>query len=627
MIQMKPLSEQTTPIVQRQVEEVSGGTSKVTLSIASSIQSLGGSGKPLPEYVREPMESAFGTDFSKVRVHANSESGRLNQVLNARAFTMGHNIFLRPGEYNLGNKQGQKLVAHELVHVVQQSKAGLQTQLIQLTPTSDFRTALTLGEEEPSVIRDRLINIINSANFRELGEARILWEVIRESYECWGEEDPGMFSFPSETMFDRLYELPRNFRVDLATHLQERIWQLEEEEWMEPQHETVMPQLMASFRIVLAPGPGYIHVRLVANISSIRVEDLEDAEGLLQRLYSPEDTLRIRYYRRLPPNYRADVERRLEERIESLRAEWRQRFAGTAEGRRVSPVEREPLPQPTATVSHRPIIATQTPTRRELGLVGEETERAAEEVTVLPSPGAVVGTGATIAGDPFSLPEAAEADQQWRNLWAQVEPDLESELARYATIAGAGALHGINRIVGHMDMQSQWMGVILPATLSIVFAGALMGPPLGGIIAVTIVASVLSSVINATIQHQKDTIRELRDDLTSQVEERVRNIFLDETYLESQGIVRRTQPMAYRRYLELERQADNDINRLEADFREYIDGLITPDQSVFTSFSNAVFDTYWGVFHPGPQLSPTTLRPIPEQELRFLREARRRSWR
>ncbi len=76
-------------------------------------------GLPLPDDVRAKMESAFSTDFSDVRVHI----GREASALGAIAYTWGSNIHFAPGQYNPYTLQGQKLLGHELWHVVQQ-KSG-----------------------------------------------------------------------------------------------------------------------------------------------------------------------------------------------------------------------------------------------------------------------------------------------------------------------------------------------------------------------------------------------------------------------------------------------------------------------------------------------------------------------
>jgi hypothetical protein len=76
-------------------------------------------GLPLPNDVRAKMETAFGTDFSDVRVHIGREASSLGAI----AYTWGSNIHFAPGQYNPYTLQGQKLLGHELWHVVQQ-KSG-----------------------------------------------------------------------------------------------------------------------------------------------------------------------------------------------------------------------------------------------------------------------------------------------------------------------------------------------------------------------------------------------------------------------------------------------------------------------------------------------------------------------
>lgn len=73
-------------------------------------------GWPLPKEVQAKMESALGADFSDVRIHVGSEVPSIGAI----AFTWGSNIHFAPGYYNPHTPHGQRLLAHELTHVVQQ---------------------------------------------------------------------------------------------------------------------------------------------------------------------------------------------------------------------------------------------------------------------------------------------------------------------------------------------------------------------------------------------------------------------------------------------------------------------------------------------------------------------------
>ncbi|BAZ16710.1 hypothetical protein NIES4071_85880 [Calothrix sp. NIES-4071] len=118
---------QMKPYLQRK----SGGTGTAPASdVENSIKGARGSGQPMADDIRQPMEQAFGADFSGVKIHTDSRSHDLNQSVQARAFTTGSDIFFRQGEYSPGSNGGKELLAHELTHVVQQSGGAVQKKSV-----------------------------------------------------------------------------------------------------------------------------------------------------------------------------------------------------------------------------------------------------------------------------------------------------------------------------------------------------------------------------------------------------------------------------------------------------------------------------------------------------------------
>jgi len=73
------------------------------------------SGHPLDPRMREQMESRFGHDFSQVRLHTGDKAARSADAVDAEAYTFGQHIAFGRGS------RDQKLLTHELTHVVQQS--------------------------------------------------------------------------------------------------------------------------------------------------------------------------------------------------------------------------------------------------------------------------------------------------------------------------------------------------------------------------------------------------------------------------------------------------------------------------------------------------------------------------
>jgi hypothetical protein len=94
-----------------------------------AIQSQLGGGESLDGTLQSRMSSAFGYDFSGVRVHKDNQAAQLSSDLNARAFTVGRNVAFGANEYQPGSLVGDALIAHELAHVVQQGGATAQAPL------------------------------------------------------------------------------------------------------------------------------------------------------------------------------------------------------------------------------------------------------------------------------------------------------------------------------------------------------------------------------------------------------------------------------------------------------------------------------------------------------------------
>ena len=81
-------------------------------------------GQPLDASARSFMEPRFGHDFSGVRVHADDRAATSARAVNALAYTVGRDVVFGAGQYAPGTIAGKRLLAHELTHVVQQSRAA-----------------------------------------------------------------------------------------------------------------------------------------------------------------------------------------------------------------------------------------------------------------------------------------------------------------------------------------------------------------------------------------------------------------------------------------------------------------------------------------------------------------------
>lgn len=99
---------------------------QVASATATQITGAKSAGTPLGDDTRNEMETGFGADFSKVKVHTGTDAERMSEGLNAQAFTHENHIFFNKGKYNPKSKEGKHLLAHELTHTIQQRKNGNQ---------------------------------------------------------------------------------------------------------------------------------------------------------------------------------------------------------------------------------------------------------------------------------------------------------------------------------------------------------------------------------------------------------------------------------------------------------------------------------------------------------------------
>jgi hypothetical protein len=84
------------------------------------------------------MEPRFGHDFSGVRVHTDAKATESAQAVQARAYTAGRNVVFGAGEFAPGTHEGQRLLGHELAHVVQQGRAGVAAGVAQRAEDWNF---------------------------------------------------------------------------------------------------------------------------------------------------------------------------------------------------------------------------------------------------------------------------------------------------------------------------------------------------------------------------------------------------------------------------------------------------------------------------------------------------------
>ncbi len=121
--------------------------------INDAIQKKRGGGSPLPESLRDDAGKRLGHDFDDVRIHTDEQANELSQSINARAFTIGKDIFFKKGVFSPGSRAGRETLMHELTHVVQQSGGSRGNGRLKLggTDTAYEKQADKVGKANSSV--------------------------------------------------------------------------------------------------------------------------------------------------------------------------------------------------------------------------------------------------------------------------------------------------------------------------------------------------------------------------------------------------------------------------------------------------------------------------------------------
>lgn len=102
------------------IQAKAGSETTVPGAIAKQVENSRDGGTPMDRETKTFMEHRFNSDFSEVNIHTGEASAALNRSLNAKAFTVGNDIYFNEGQYNPQSNSGKHLLAHELAHTLQQ---------------------------------------------------------------------------------------------------------------------------------------------------------------------------------------------------------------------------------------------------------------------------------------------------------------------------------------------------------------------------------------------------------------------------------------------------------------------------------------------------------------------------
>lgn len=174
-------------------------------AVPNSVEpTLKGDWKALPDDTRAEMEVAFQHDFSGVRIHNGRDADESAQHVQADAYTVGQHIAFRNGKYAPDSPSGRTLLAHELAHVVQHSRAASFEQSISKPNDSFELHSVRAGESLAS--RDaREVSARNDDTLQ--GPAPML---LRQASSDGGGSDLAFADSAEAALIGALYGSPAN---------------------------------------------------------------------------------------------------------------------------------------------------------------------------------------------------------------------------------------------------------------------------------------------------------------------------------------------------------------------------------------------------------------------------------
>ena len=189
------------------------------------------------------MQTRFGHDFSRVRVFSDEQAAQSASAVNARAYTFGPNIVFNAGQYQPGSNETDRLLAHELTHVVQQGMTGPNATgtsgmgLGALPDELEISDPSDAGELEATRTAEGVMGGARAEVGLSTGLSvqRDLWDTLKK----WGSDgvplgkDWNLKPKPESETDDR-YDTPENRRRAEAKEAEERGEQPTPPKWWEP---------------------------------------------------------------------------------------------------------------------------------------------------------------------------------------------------------------------------------------------------------------------------------------------------------------------------------------------------------------------------------------------------------
>ncbi|TCV86752.1 eCIS core domain-containing protein [Sulfurirhabdus autotrophica] len=164
-----------TPVrIQRYAGQTAGDADMAPSSVDHVLASTG---RPLEPAFRQDMEQRLGYDFSQVRVHSDAAAEQSARDVHAHAYTVGHDVVFGAGRFTPGTRDGQRLIAHELTHVIQQQGA----EGVSAGQSDGKRSLSSDSTGIPNVIQRKVVDDNNHLPCRAVAGRNAAYLTAREN--------------------------------------------------------------------------------------------------------------------------------------------------------------------------------------------------------------------------------------------------------------------------------------------------------------------------------------------------------------------------------------------------------------------------------------------------------------
>jgi len=159
------------------------------------------------------MESRFGYDFGRIRVHTDAVAAASADAENARAYAIGDDLVFGRREYRPHTPEGRQLLAHELTHAVQQR--------LQRGPKASGTKAEAEAEENSRRIAAGYASQATSAVTTGALQRQGKPQATLSGERTGTKEGKDKFGFKAEVKVPLIPELTQNFKFGKIAFLDE----------------------------------------------------------------------------------------------------------------------------------------------------------------------------------------------------------------------------------------------------------------------------------------------------------------------------------------------------------------------------------------------------------------------